>query len=65
MSFEAGLDQERMERTEHKKKEGLFEPGSLRKAINHYVRSRKRKTNEGRRLARSWILKSSGNKANN
>lgn len=65
MSLKAGLDQERVGRTEYKKKEGLFEPGSLRQGLNHYVRSRKRKTNEGRRLARSWVLKSSGNKAKN
>lgn len=63
MSFEAGFDQGRMGRAEHQRKEGLFEPGSLRKALNHYVRSRKRKINRGRMLARSWVLKSSGNKA--
>lgn len=44
MSFKAGLDQERMGSTEHKRKEGLFEPGNLRKALNHYVRSRKKKS---------------------
>lgn len=63
MSFKAGLDQEKMGKAEHKRKEGLLEPGSLWKVLNHYVRSRKRKISEGRSLAWSWVLKSSGNKS--
>lgn len=49
------LGEKRALRLSTRGKKNLLEPRSSRKAVNNDVRSRKRRVDEGIKLARSWV----------